>query len=67
MLAEKLEEARALGRVGGRLLLEREAAGRVEDDGLVGEPPVAVAGAPRARERVGADGELEISRYQGSE
>ena len=59
VLLQQLQEGRPLRGVGGRLLLEREPPGGVEDDRLVREPPVAVARAARAREGVAADRELE--------
>ncbi len=65
VLFQELEEARPLRRVGSRFLLEREAPGRVEDDGLVREPPVAIARPAGARERVSPDGELEPRVLEG--
>src|SRR5262249_15038185 len=57
--AQELQEGAPFGRVRRVFFLESEATGRVEDDGLVGDPPVAVARAPGARQGVGADRELE--------
>ena len=65
MLSEELEEARPLRRVGSRFLLEREASGRVQDDGLVREPPVAIARPAGARERVSPNGEFEPRVLEG--
>ena len=64
VLLEHLQEGRPLRRVGGRLFLEREPAGGVEDDRLVREPPVAVPRPARAGEAVAADGELEAGVLQ---
>ena len=54
-LLEELEEALPRARIDVPVaFLGRVPAGRVDEDGLVGEPPVAVAGAAHASNRLAA-------------
>ncbi len=62
--AELLEEVFPFGLVGRALFVKGDAAGGVEDDGVVGEPPVVVARAAEAGDLFLAEREIETGMDQ---